>query len=115
MITILIVDDEKLERRGIRFLLKREEGEFQILEATNGKDALGVLESNHVDILFSDVKMPYMNGLELTKAVREDPRSNEWKGCTGSIRIKPCGYFIFGCKDALYEWTGADESSERRS
>ena len=39
MITILIVDDEKLERRGIRFLLKREEGEFQILEATNGKDA----------------------------------------------------------------------------
>ena len=35
MITILIVDDEKLERRGIRFLLKREEGEFQILEATN--------------------------------------------------------------------------------
>lgn len=43
MITILIVDDEKLERRGIRFLLKREEGEFQILEATNGKDALGVL------------------------------------------------------------------------
>ena len=48
MITILIVDDEKLERRGIRFLLKREEGE-----------------------------------------------------CTGSIRIKPCGYFIFGCKDAL--------------
>ena len=72
MITILIVDDEKLERRGIRFLLKREKGEFQILEATNGKDALGVLESNHVDILFSDVKMPYMNGLELTKAVRED-------------------------------------------
>ena len=69
---ILVVDDEKLERRGIRFLLKREEGEFQILEAANGKDALGVLASNHVDILFSDVKMPYMNGLELTKAVRED-------------------------------------------
>ena len=71
MITILIVDDEKLERRGIRFLLKRE-GDFQILEAANGKDALGILASNHVDILFSDVKMPYMNGLELTKAVRED-------------------------------------------
>ena len=55
MITILIVDDEKLERRGIRFLLKRE-GDFQILEAANGKDALGILASNHVDILFSDVK-----------------------------------------------------------
>ena len=48
MITILIVDDEKLERRGIRFLLKREEGEFQILEAANGKEALGVLAYQHV-------------------------------------------------------------------
>ena len=45
MITILIVDDEKLERRGIRFLLKRE-GDFHILEAANGKDALGILASN---------------------------------------------------------------------
>lgn len=66
MITILIVDDEKLERRGIRFLLKREEGEFQILEAANGKDALGVLASNHVDILFSDVKMPYISWSDTT-------------------------------------------------
>lgn len=72
MLTILIVDDEKLERNGVKFLLKREQGEFQILEAVNGKDALGILASNHVDILFSDVKMPYMNGLELTGHVREN-------------------------------------------
>ena len=71
MLTILIVDDEKLERNGIKFLLKREEGEFRVLEASNGKDALGVLLKEHVDILFSDVKMPYMSGLELTKQVRE--------------------------------------------
>ena len=36
MLTILIVDDEKLERNGIKFLLKREKEEFRILEATNG-------------------------------------------------------------------------------
>lgn len=71
MLTILIADDEKLERNGIKFLLKREAEEFEILEASNGKDALSVLESTHVDILFSDVKMPYMNGLELTKCARE--------------------------------------------
>ncbi|HIX63507.1 MAG TPA: response regulator [Candidatus Mediterraneibacter colneyensis] len=71
MFTILIVDDEKLERNGIKFLLKRETEEFKILEAENGKDALGVLASNHVDILFSDVKMPYMNGLELVQQARE--------------------------------------------
>lgn len=71
MLTILIVDDEKLERKGIQFLLKREKEEFRILEASNGKDALGILASNQVDLLFSDVKMPYMNGLELTSAARE--------------------------------------------
>ena len=71
MLTILIVDDEKLERNGIKFLLKREEEEFRILEAENGKDALGILASNYVDIIFSDIKMPYMNGLELTQQVRE--------------------------------------------
>ena len=77
MLTILIVDDEKLERNGIKFLLKREKEEFRILEAANGKDALGVLASNHVDILFSDVKMPYMSGLELVCQVREKDRNME--------------------------------------
>lgn len=71
MLTILIVDDEKLERNGVKFLLNRENEEFRILEAANGKDALGVLSSNHVDIMFSDVKMPYMDGLELTSYVKE--------------------------------------------
>lgn len=37
MYNVLIVDDEKIEREGIRFLLSREEGDFHILEASNGK------------------------------------------------------------------------------
>ena len=71
MITILIADDEKLERNGIKFLLKREGVECKILEAENGKTALGILLEQKVDILFSDIKMPYMNGLELTEKARE--------------------------------------------
>ncbi len=71
MITILIADDEKLERNGIKFLLKRENEEFQILEAANGKEAVGILQKKHVDILFSDIKMPYLTGLELAKQARE--------------------------------------------
>ena len=38
MVTILIADDEKLERNGIKLLLKREGAECEILEAENGKD-----------------------------------------------------------------------------
>ena len=48
MITILIADDEKLERNGIKFLLKREQEELEILEAINGKDAAGILQKNFV-------------------------------------------------------------------
>lgn len=71
MLTFLIVDDEKLERNGIKFLLNKEKADFRILEAENGKDAVGVLATEHVDILFSDVKMPYMNGLELARQAKE--------------------------------------------
>ena len=39
MTRILIVDDEKLERNGIRFLLKDRPEEIEILEASNGKQA----------------------------------------------------------------------------
>ena len=70
MTTILIVDDEKLDRNGIKLLLKREKEALEILEAPNGKAALSVLAENKVDILFSDIKMPYMNGLELTEKAR---------------------------------------------
>lgn len=72
MFTVLIVDDEKLERNGVKFLLKREKEEFYIIEAVNGKDAAGLLASNHVDILLTDVKMPYMNGLDLAGYVKEN-------------------------------------------
>ena len=71
MLTILIVDDEKLERRGIRFLLEQREEEFEILEAPNGKAACDILMKRSVDILFTDIKMPYMDGIELVKRARE--------------------------------------------
>ena len=41
------------------------------LTVENGKVALGILMDRKVDILFSDIKMPYMNGLELTEKARE--------------------------------------------
>lgn len=71
MIRILIADDEKLERRGIRFLLEQREEEMEIFEAPNGKAALEFLQKHAVDILFTDIKMPFMDGIELVSRVRE--------------------------------------------
>ena len=45
MYRVLVVDDEKIEREGIKFLLSREEGEFEISEASNGRQALEILRN----------------------------------------------------------------------
>ena len=83
MLTILIVDDEKIEREGIRFLLNREEGTFRILQAGNGEDALDLLKEESVDILFTDVKMPGMTGIELAGKARELDPELEMVICSG--------------------------------
>ena len=51
MYRVLVVDDEKLERDGIRFLLSMEEGEWEIYEAANGKLALNELRKHPVDLM----------------------------------------------------------------
>lgn len=65
MIKILIVDDEKIERNGIRFLLKQMGIKAEIFEAANGVKALELLEQQEVDLLLTDIKMPFMDGMTL--------------------------------------------------
>lgn len=69
MLRILLVDDEQEEREGISYLIRKYGYPLAVSEAPNGKRALEYMESHSVDILFTDVKMPMMNGLELAKAV----------------------------------------------
>lgn len=69
MYRILIVDDEKSERNRIRLLLKQAGIELEIYEASNGKEALAFLEKQQVDILFTDIRMPVLDGMELLKRV----------------------------------------------
>ena len=83
MLTILIVDDEKIERQGLKFLLKREEEELRILEAANGLKALDILEKEEIDIMITDIKMPYMSGIELAKETRQRNQEIEIVICSG--------------------------------
>ena len=71
-LTILLVDDDFNEREGVRFLIEREALPLQILEAANGKRALDIIREEKVDILFTDVKMPYMDGLELSTVIHKE-------------------------------------------
>lgn len=66
-VRVLVVEDDALSRFGVRDLLERE---FEVLEAANGKEALARLAEQAVDVVVTDVMMPEMDGVELTRVIR---------------------------------------------
>ena len=71
MYTILIVDDERNERDGLEKLIRRYQYDLKILQAENGEAALKVFGKNDIDILLTDIKMPFMTGMELIEQVHK--------------------------------------------
>ena len=69
---ILLVDDDHNERDGLRFLIEREKYPLSIFEASNGKRALEIIREEQIDILLADIRMPYMDGLELSAIVHDE-------------------------------------------
>ena len=66
MKTVLIVEDEKLIRQGLAAMLKRAPVPIEtVLQAHNGAEALTILQSQPVDAMITDVRMPEMDGMEL--------------------------------------------------
>jgi len=63
MSKILIIDDERAIRRALREILEFEE--FDVEEAENGKEGLDKAKSGSYDIIFCDIKMPEMDGMEV--------------------------------------------------
>ena len=70
MFRLLIADDEKDERDVIQFLLNKYGFKFDILQASNGKEAVNLLTEEPVDILITDIKMPFLNGTEVAAKAR---------------------------------------------
>ena len=67
----LIVDDEMLIRQGIKHYINWEEEGFQIIgEASNGQEALELIELMNPHIILTDIVMPIMGGEELTRIVK---------------------------------------------
>lgn len=63
MSKILVIDDERAIRRALREILEFEE--FEVVEAENGKEGLEKAISGAFDIVFCDIKMPQMDGMEV--------------------------------------------------
>ncbi len=72
MYTVIVVDDEWDLRKALIRKVKWDEIGFQVIgEAENGIEALELVEKLEPDLLLTDVKMPFMTGIELAREVRE--------------------------------------------
>lgn len=69
--TVLIADDDDDIRT---FLCEEMAASFNIVEASNGKQAFEIINQRNIDLVVSDVMMPEMDGLELTRKIRDNIR-----------------------------------------
>ena len=91
MTTALIADDERLLREQLRARLAEVWPELEIAgEAKNGAEAVELVERLHPDLVFLDIRMPGMNGIEAARAIAQLPVDEDdarlesgkpWRGC----------------------------------
>ena len=65
----LVVDDNKSDQMILSALLEREG--FSVATASNGHDALEILDEEKIDLIIVDIQMPFMSGMELLKRIRK--------------------------------------------
>jgi two-component system, chemotaxis family, chemotaxis protein CheY len=70
--TVLSVDDSPSIREMMAFAL--EPHGYTVVQAEDGTDGLRQMSSNNIDLVITDLNMPNMNGIEMTRAIRADTR-----------------------------------------
>ena len=77
MIRVLLVDDDPLVRAGLRLMLGGAEDLAVVAEAGDGTEVLQLVEAHRPDVVLMDIRMPAMDGLTATEALRARPSAPE--------------------------------------
>ncbi|MGI5957828.1 MAG: response regulator [Massiliimalia sp.] len=84
MYTVMIVDDEYIVREDLRSLIVWEDFGFTVVaEAANGKTGIEMFHKYHPDIIFSDIRMPVLNGFEMIREIKNQAKECEFVLLTG--------------------------------
>ncbi len=71
MIKVLLADDQSLVRSGFRMLIDSAEDMETVAEVSNGAEAVAVVQSQPVDVVLMDIRMPVMDGTEATRQITQ--------------------------------------------
>ena len=73
MLKIFLVEDEIVMREGIKNNIDWEREGFNFVgEASDGELAYPLIQKTHPDILITDIRMPFMDGMELSRLVKQE-------------------------------------------
>src|SRR5262245_31835355 len=68
-VAILIVDDHRIIRQGLRYLIESVPDMTVVGEAHDGRDAQRLVDEQHPDVIVMDIAMPGLNGIEATRQI----------------------------------------------
>src|SRR5699024_2665785 len=104
MLKVLFVDDEPLIREGMASVIDWEKYGYQVIGfAENGKIGLEKIRANHPDLVFVDIQMPGLNGIEMVSQAKKEGISSKFVVLSGysefsyaqqSIRLGMESYFL---------------------
>lgn len=114
MYTVLIVDDEAIEREGIRLLIENHHPKFKtILEASNGYEAIDICRNTTPDLVIMDIGMPGINGIDTIRELKEFQKDSKYIILTAHSQFKYAQEAIrIGVSDFLLKPTNIQHFNE---
>ncbi len=103
MIRVVVADDQRLVRLGVRALLQQSPDIRVLSEAQDGQEAIDVVLRDPPDVLVLDINMPRLDGIEVTRRINESglptqvlilSMYSDYSTVTRAFRCGACGYLL---------------------